>query len=656
MLSNITLPLEVIGPDGTTVVTRFSIPQGVNLAGAFQVSMQIHGLQYQTQASLQVNNSTWLPINSSTVNLTQQELAYGGIGGGFHTLQMTMSLPQGLLTSGLNTISFRFNGTDGRVSGFRVLSFNIVGSNGSGLIPAQAFTQEDPNSWQAPSTNPSDISAGKTLWYQAPLTVPTSNGNVSIQTHCTSCHAQDGRDLKYFNYSNNSIRARSMFHGLTAQQGDQIASYIRTLSIPNPGRPWNPPYQPGPGLDSQPVENWAAGAGLTAVLSRDADMLSYLAPNSNTSGWSPAANLNARETPIALQLLDWNSWLPGIHPLDAFGSSFLSSTVYTNYQFLRSKLVPGDANAYQANKGYLWMWIGLDQTFLDPLTKASTDPAWNNPAYVQSIYSMRLWSMVKHWELNQEFKLEPMAQVAFGPQADSRAWYSPEPFFASPNMTHIPMGKVGNGTTAAGQYVAYVWYHLQVVLNGGNNRGTGLGPSIDFPYVFGFVGGMSYAGAPALSNPGCLMTFWLIKGLQDSENGLGPDGAGGVGWGLNTNNPSQLLQLSNWLWNEQPLANQARMMETYLQYWLAKVNSFTPQQFYSGGWAAPTQIPDPTWPENGISNYVAFMIPQFTYRGVSTATTNAIIAWAKTIWPNYNWDATKNAVCVAGTNRPVCTW
>jgi hypothetical protein len=53
-----------------------------------------------------------------------------------------------------------------------------------------------------------------------------------------------------------------MFHGLSELQGRQIASYIRTANTPNPGRPWNPPYQPGPSLDAQPVVNWAAGAGV----------------------------------------------------------------------------------------------------------------------------------------------------------------------------------------------------------------------------------------------------------------------------------------------------------------------------------------------------------------------------------------------------------
>ena len=116
-----------------------------------------------------------------------------------------------------------------------------------------------------------------------------------------------------------------MFHGLTAQQGTQIASYIRSLNLPNPGRPWNPPYQPGPGLDSQPVTDWAAGAGLDAVLDSDADMAPYLMPGGSTAGWSATSYLNAREIPISFQLLDWNSWLPVVHPMDTFGTAFISS-------------------------------------------------------------------------------------------------------------------------------------------------------------------------------------------------------------------------------------------------------------------------------------------------------------------------------------------
>src|SRR5215467_13729426 len=63
------------------------------------------------------NPPQWRAISDSTVTLLGNATAYGGIGGGFSTLKMTMSLPGGTLTQGTNTISFRFNGTDGRVSG-----------------------------------------------------------------------------------------------------------------------------------------------------------------------------------------------------------------------------------------------------------------------------------------------------------------------------------------------------------------------------------------------------------------------------------------------------------------------------------------------------------------------------------------------------------
>ena len=326
--TTVTLPVEVIGPNGTTASAAVTIPSGANLSGQLLLWMQIHGLRSNTQASVQVNNSPWMPISNSTVTLLGNAAAYGGIGGGFSTFKMTLNLPAGTVQAGSNTVNFRFNQTDGRVSGFRVLAFNIEASDGSTLIPSSAFVTDDPNNWQPPSTNPSDIAAGQTLWNQATLTTPITGGVKTIQAHCADCHAQDGRDLKYFNYSNNSIRTRSMFHGLTAQQGDQIASYIRALNVVNPGRPWNPPYQPGPGLDSQPAINWAAGAVLDAVVDTDQEMINAIFPSGFLdSVFAATSRLNQREIPLPLQLPDWNQWLPGTHPIDAFGSTFTTNAI-----------------------------------------------------------------------------------------------------------------------------------------------------------------------------------------------------------------------------------------------------------------------------------------------------------------------------------------
>jgi len=216
------------------------------------------------------------------------------------------------------------------------------------------------------------------------------------------CHAQDGRDLKYFNYSNFSIRARSVFHGLDRGAGRSDRELLRSLNIPNPGRPWNPPYQPGPGLDSQPVGNWAAGAGLDAVLDSDAAMLPYVAPTLTPADFNPAGDFSIRETPIAFQLPAWNRWLPKVHPVDVWGDTFTHSTLFTAYQQLRSKLVPGDANAYGGQKYLLADWMQYKNDFKSIIP----NPDFTTSTGATQIYSLSLWQLVKLWELNQEFALE----------------------------------------------------------------------------------------------------------------------------------------------------------------------------------------------------------------------------------------------------------
>jgi hypothetical protein len=643
------LPVEVIGPDGTTVAIPVSV-SGVLSTDLLGLNITVHGLRYETQASVQVNNSAWMPLNNTVVALDDLSRTYGGIGGGFHTFKITLNLPAGAVFPGVNVVRFRFNRTDGVSSGFRILAFNIVKS-GAALLPASLFTQDDPNTWQPPSLQSTDIQEGKRLWYQAPLTAPTSTGPASIRARCTDCHAQDGRDLKYFSYSNNSIRARSIFHGLTARQGDQIASYIRTLPVSSPGRPWNPPYQPGPGLDSRPVSEWAAGAGIESVLRRSADMLPYLAPAGDTSRWAPASNLNVREIPIALQLPDWNHWLPKIHPLDSWGDEFANSEVTELYQEIRKNLRPNDPVSYSALKGTIWIWLLRDQDFLWPRTKSGDDPAWKDPAYVQRVYSMRLWSMVKNWEINQEFGLEGLARTAFGPRADERSWYSPLPFFVSPNMMHIPSDSPGLGSVL---YLAYIWYHTQLILNPGNNGDTKLAMPADLPYTYDFIQSLSYYFT-ARPRTGALMFLWLIKALQASENMPGPE-FGSSGWAFNNNDPSRLLRFANLLWGDELPADKTAFMEAYLRYWIAKARSFKPQQYYDGKWASPTDNIDAAWPEHATGNAIAAMIPLFRYYGVNLAVIDEIVAWAKTVWPNYDWDARRNATnCTQTFYRPACT-
>jgi hypothetical protein len=110
--------------------------------------------------------------------------------------------------------------------------------------------------------------------------------------------------------------------------------------------PWNPPYQPGPGLDAKPAVEWAAGAGLDSVWSDAASSVKALLgqPIDGTplvvtqaevyAAFDPTASLNTREMAIGLELPDWSSWLPILHPLDVWtpASDGASGLFETGYQ------------------------------------------------------------------------------------------------------------------------------------------------------------------------------------------------------------------------------------------------------------------------------------------------------------------------------------
>lgn len=654
--TTVTLPLEVIGPNGTTVSATVSVPAGANLGGQLLLWMQIHGLRFETQASVQVNNSAWMAISDSTVTLLGNATAYGGIGGGFSTLKMTLNLPAGLINTGSNTITFRFNQTDGRVSGFRVLAFNIEAADGTLLIPATTFVNDDPNNWQPPSTSASDISAGQTLWRTASLTTPlTSGGSKPILAHCSDCHAQDGRDLKYFNYSNNSIETRALFHGLTVQQGQQIASYIRSLNVPNPGRPWNPPYQPGPGLDSQPLADWAAGAGLDAVLDNDQQMLSAIFPSGFVpSVFAPTSRLNQRETPIPVQLPDWNQWLPGTHPIDAFGSTFTNSGYYTIYQALSSSLQPQNPSAYVAQKLQIDNWFGA---FYNLYTQVVGPPIWAagwNPTSTDALYSLPLWGMVKLWEMMQENQLEGYTQNIFGPQADPRGWYSNLPFFVAPH--ELKMNSAGtpglrNGSAADYSYLTYAWYNVQLILNDSNGKQSYQFP-LDWPYVYGFIKNMGGLSSPQ----GGIQTMWMLKALEvNQELGVGPQAAGN-GWQPATAQPSWLVT-TEWnteVWTGVDATTRAAIANGIVQAWLSEVTQFTPQQFYTGGFTTQnaTPVPGGNAYDAVFVDWVWYMIPRFGFIGVDPSLVNQLAQWAQTVWPNANWTADANATCNWLNNVP----
>jgi hypothetical protein len=177
------LPIEVLGANGTTVSTTFHL-QAEQAASVRFLWLQVHRLRYADEASIQVNNGVWMPLNNSTVTIAEPGRSFGGIGGGFATLIMTVPLPKEELSEGTNTIRFRFNQTDAFASGYRVLAWNFLDGEGRKILPPDDFAEDAPENWTPPLPDTASILAGRELWHTASLMASSLPDSPRIQAHC----------------------------------------------------------------------------------------------------------------------------------------------------------------------------------------------------------------------------------------------------------------------------------------------------------------------------------------------------------------------------------------------------------------------------------------------------------------------------------------
>ncbi len=649
------VPIEILGADGMIVSRTLTLAPDQS-SSVKSLWLRVHGVSYAKQASIQVNDGPWIPLNNDTAAVAEPGRAFGGIGGGFSSLALTLSLPSGTVVSGSNTLRFRFNQSDGLSSGYRVLALNFLTADGNKVLPPEDFVEDAPESWSPPRPDAASIHAGRELWLTAPLVSDSRSASPRIQAHCADCHARDGRDLKYFNFSNVSIIARSRFHGLTTEQGEEIASYIRSLPLPNPGRPWNPPYQPGPGLDKQPISSWAAGAGLGWVLDRDSDALPYLIAKPGTDPASamirsdprqlaaqitpdvfrPDGDLNPREIPIALQLPDWNQWLPRIHPKDAWGPAFARSDfaamydggIHTTFgprtkpslRTLLESVQNSDADMRPVVPAFT-QWLQARRTFLGRRVKTKAE--WS-PELSDRVYSTQLWQLVKTWEMTQEFGLEARGRDLLGAHADTRTWSNSVPAETAPAASHIPSGPAGIGGSAlTNEYLSASWYELQIILNSGNHRHRDRTP-VDWVYLIGqFRNLYSLTRYP---EPVRLLVA-VTKAMQSTDPRLGPDDLS-HGWRPDRSVDPRILVSPDWSSQFTPFSAEVRraLAESLVTAWLDKtqqypIAKYLPLPSLQRDYTAPNEYADITggklWEAAG----------EFRAAGVSTDLLDRVQAW-----------------------------
>ncbi|WP_299249399.1 PKD domain-containing protein [uncultured Aquimarina sp.] len=679
----IQLPIEVIGENGYTREIRFVLQQPMN---GDLLYLKIHRPVFrdvstnssaQAKASIQLNNANWLDLTNNTVAPFKHEMKYGGLNGSYHTVRM--KIPVNSLKNGENTLRFKFNGTDGITNGYRVLEVNII--RGSNLllpsntfkylqIPSNTFEYDDPSQWQPPLTNPLAIQKGKELWETA-LLKESPIDNTPLRSKCASCHAADGRDLKYFNYSNWSIQERSKFHGLSQEEAEQIASYIRSLNVTTPAnaRPWNPPYQPGPGLDSKPTEEWAAGAGLEAILEEDSETKENVFGNNisfnnlKTVG-DITKTLNVRETKIAIQLPDWNSWLPEVHPLDIIGDQFNETTVFNDetlddsYKELKKLL---DENTLSSiiederlkNRLYL---LAEQSTNLNNRTigNLNLDANTLNGDKLEYRHIVH-WGAIKTWEIMQTYDLDGIAPEVFGEYGEKRSWIS-----LRRNVFEMaPHRLAGNRNTLpwqdikVGKYFSTAWYQLQLTINAGNREASVLWP-VDWNYQPNHIAGL-HTSADGPKHPYRYLLSH-IKMLQQYDDGRSISDRTALG--LRQLHPARYTSYANGshsviLEDLGPIAkrNAYEVLLTMTMDLLEKhpINDWLRGEDTSIQYTVRSKDYVPVViPKNKFSLEVHLgkhadawftMIPSFREDGVREVVLNRLIDWGEKMWPAGDWES-----------------
>jgi hypothetical protein len=533
-----------------------------------EFAMKFNGsVRPSSKGSVRLNGGPWVQLmnGNAAMSCEKHEAEYGCLNGTYMTVRVRVAidaLGSPGLKVGANTLEFRFDATDGVSSGWRVLAMDVRDANGQTLL-TDNFVQDNPDDWEPPLNNPTDIAAGDELWSSAAL---TDFGQTPIHGKCASCHESEGYDLKYFNYSNKSIIARSMFHGLSELQGKQIASYIRSqdsrlpqgVKISEAGRPWNPPYQPGPGLDAKPVELWAAGAGVDAVLESDSQMKDYMFPGGvyDPNRLGATGFLNPREMPQAFQYPDWSAWLPTIaledmvadpsqlkpydgdtapandqqNPLDRLK---VATTWLEKFRFTEMESTTDSWNRrWGLYLIHVWgssKWTGPSPGMPGGLFQPS-DPL----ARSRQSLAFNAWYAIRMWELMKKYKLEEMSSrsalnaaytvtdpvrgtVATGsPErgipANHRSWPMPHRtlFELAPHFMG-PGGVAGSGDpnsfvfTKPGEYLTTSWYSLEQIVNGGWRSGS---EGIDWNYHPAHLGGM-HRGGTGFYNDGPMHPYRL---------------------------------------------------------------------------------------------------------------------------------------------------
>jgi hypothetical protein len=691
------LPIEVMGRDG---YTESATVHASDVSGVERLWLLAHSIGYPqhfidergydvAKASIRLNGGEWVDVTNEVARCQFPESELLCVTGPYHTIRFTIPIETlGTLVDGENTLEFRFNYASPDTSiGYRILGIELRDAEGADVIDDTAFVWDDPAAWRAPEgyDDADSVARGAELWHARDTLVEGWEGGYSIRAACADCHAEDGRDLQYFGYSNWSIIARSEFHGLSPEQGRQIAAYVRSLELRDsdtgerydpPGRPWHPPYQPGPTATASRAEDaprtdgrpfselssqmWAAGAGVQWALDEDREMLPYLFPGgpSLDDVHPDESRLNIRELPVAIQMPDWNEWLPVHHPLDAFGETFTDSSidradpweVYTGPDGRVQRFLDCWGGSFDTSCDTIGqrMWMAATDLHVDTDEFRRRLAHGVRPGFqgelIQAIYSLMQWQLVKSWELVHTYDLEDEVQHQ-RPDADPLQW--PGQARAAFNLANHIIGLAkGEYNAVQDGYFDTAWYQHQLTVNSGRGYSTGQSP-VDWKYHLPHIGGFPVA------QPLRYVASYVV--LMQNANDELPDQFRGEnwpeGWYFRHVHPRWLVRFGfqiDELASYEP-GLESRVLSTVLEAALIGFDHHSPEAWARGTGEAYVEPwdydPELTyhWGRNELDYATQTMsaVRDFQNRGVDRRVLERLRDWGKRMWPNArgpSWD------------------
>lgn len=530
---------------------------------------------------IRVNGTNWSNWQMAVPNFDEfpRDAAYGGLGGGFGTNEFATPIT-GFEPNKEHQIQFSFNYlAPEEESGYRILDMKLWLTNdvNANNQLTNGRIEEDPSLWQGPFGKGASKEAaeGEDLWFGrngAPA-LKDPAGRV-IKASCSNCHAQNGYDLKYFNYSNKSIESRATFHGLSRDEAKNIAQYIRDLEMKNSenGRPWQPPFQPGPDADNDAFE-WAAGAGLENVLQNENGLLIDMFGSENPSKTDIRAavnaykgNTNIRTQRIATQFPDWNEWLPRVHPKDILSDSDYS-LIETAFANLKNSVDTETKRDDLNNKTGVWALYSRNGLFEalgifamevhkvlagDYTLTFPSSPEWADNFSTQAVEDMKKslshWYSVKLFDVIHEYNLHDIDDLGNIPNNEEEVFQWPTREWAVfQNAAHVISGNrvtaymlsdVGNASKETKSiYMSSLWYQVQLTLTPGNRRGGIVVPN-DYSYNLQHIHRLE--ARTGMAEPVRFFQNYL-KAAEQRNNGLAPGVTTGVtGWNMRELSPWRL--------------------------------------------------------------------------------------------------------------------